>query len=63
MKAICIKETDDVDPDGSEGGGIKCNQRPAVSSPGDTGSLLLPLLKGRRNEGYICLCLAQLRVF
>lgn len=63
MKAICIRETDEVGPDRSEGGRIKCNQRPAVSSPGDIGSLLLPLLKGRRNEGYLCPCLAQLRVF
>lgn len=63
MKAICINETEEVGPDGSEGGGIKCNQRPAVSSLGDTGSLLLPLLKGRGNEDYICPCLAQLRVF
>lgn len=26
MKAICIRETDEVGPDRSEGGRIKCNQ-------------------------------------
>lgn len=47
MKAICIKETDEVGPDRSQGGRIKCNQTPAVSFLEDTGSLLPPPLEGK----------------